>query len=664
MNTYHDAELNEHLLPDAEGYTLSKVAKLIFLWMFYLAAFLAFMAAMFGKFAHGAEREPSTGLVRITQEYVAGPLRAKMLSIGSGICVTPDGWILTAAHVVDKGDKCVIQFDGATNTQIAAVVKSDRRSDIAVLKVEVGEELPCVPVADVSPGRGAEVYSEGYPAGQYARMEGRVRAVEAKQFGAVGVMYNQRSTVQMIETTHRLQQGNSGGPLYNEAGEVVGIASVVPEKESDVATFFCGTEEIQIALTQCGAKGWKRQTKRASKLLPKAYVIGSKDCGPCNAFKSDYGSKKRAGARPDLTAFLNQHWRVRYVEKHKASKLIAKHRIQGTMPVFMAANIPGGVLYGYEGADDLMAKLQQVLAQAPTNDQIEFEVGPDDGVERDFDGDPFFDSAEFMEGEGDPQQFAQVNPQPNAIRPRTPSQTPKAPPSMPPKRPAPRAVPVTPAPPDEELKGHAMTPQSETAEESEPEGDLSDVTAVVLVKKSVPGIAGKLVGLVEEHAKGKVTDTVSEALKGKAVIKVIFERTEPAKYAAILEAAGLTGESFGEVILVAPKKFDGIAGTIVEKVETALAGLKSKALQNIPVSAVFERTEEESYADVVKALGTDGGAAVADGGGFFSGGLLSKLGALLGFQSAGVTGFLLYLWRKVHRADAKAEAAVKVIKEA
>ena len=167
-------------------------------------------------------------------------------------------------------------------------------------------------------------------------------------------------------------------------------------------------------------------------------------------------------------------------------------------------------------------------------------------------------------------------------------------------------------------------------------GDLSEVTAVVLVKKSVPGVAGKLVGYVEEHATGKLTDAINSALAEKATVRIIFERSNPTKYAAICEAAGLSGDSLGEVILVAPKKFDGLAGTLVSKVEAALEGLKHSALKSLPVSAVFERTEEDSYQEVITALGKEGGSSSEGGSG--NSGWLYALLAALGLSDGGLSG--------------------------
>lgn len=624
--------MNQSHWPNDDGPGPMKKAQGVVSWILIALAFLAFILCLSEKVAQGAEREPSTGLVKVTQETPS--LRGTVLSIGSGICVSPDGWIVTAAHVVDGGDKCSITFDGAINSQVAAVSKRDRRADIAILKIEIEGEAPCVPVADSAPPKGSVVYSEGYPAGQYARMEGSVNSVQSRHFGAVGVLFNQRSTVQIIETTHRVQQGNSGGPLYNKSGEVVGIASTIPQGEHNVASFFIGTQEIHTALTQCGAKGWKKQTKRASKLLPKAWVIGSKDCGACNHFKSDFGTKRRAGARPDLTAFINQNWRVRYIDKKNAAKIIQKYRLKGELPVFMAANIPGQALYGYTDADTLMATLRQILTQAPQTDQVEFECDLPAGAETDVDGgDAFFDGDEFMEGEGVlNDQYAQ-NPAPPSIRRTTPSRPQSAPTSAPPQRPAPKPQP---APIQEsELEG---TPMVSPEEESDPvpgtNGDLSEVTAVILVKKSVSGIAGKVVGYVEEHATGKLTDAINSALTDKAEVRIVFERSNPSKYAAILEAAGLSGESLGEVVLIAPKKFDGLAGNLIGMVEGKLEGLKHSALKNLPVSAVFERTEEDSYAAVVAALGTEGGAS---GEGGTNSWLLALLAAL-GLSDGGLSG--------------------------
>jgi serine protease Do len=137
--------------------------------------------------------------------------------VGSGFILSSDGLIMTNAHVVDGADEVLVTLTDKREFK-AKIIGSDRRSDIALVKIEANG-LPAVKVGDVNRLKVGEwVMAIGSPFG----LENTVTAgiVSAKQ----------RDTgdfLPLIQTDVAINPGNSGGPLINMRGEVVGINSQI-----------------------------------------------------------------------------------------------------------------------------------------------------------------------------------------------------------------------------------------------------------------------------------------------------------------------------------------------------------------------------------------------------------------------------------------------------
>lgn len=151
-----------------------------------------------------------------------GTLMERQVS-GSGFIITADGYIVTNNHVVeDVSSLAVILSDG---TQLpAALVSSDAFADLAVLKVE--GEMPGVAVLGDSDRLkpGETVIAIGSPLGDFRN------SVTVGVVSATGRMLNTRSGYEMedlIQTDAAINSGNSGGPLLNLVGEVVGVNTLV-----------------------------------------------------------------------------------------------------------------------------------------------------------------------------------------------------------------------------------------------------------------------------------------------------------------------------------------------------------------------------------------------------------------------------------------------------
>ena len=139
---------------------------------------------------------------------------------GSGFIVSSDGYILTNAHVVADADEVTVRMTDRREYP-AKVIGVDRRSDVAVIKIE-GKNLPVVKIGDPSKLRPGEwVLAIGSP----FTFENSVTAGIVSATGRS--MPGEDGLVPFIQTDVAVNPGNSGGPLFNLNGEVVGINSQI-----------------------------------------------------------------------------------------------------------------------------------------------------------------------------------------------------------------------------------------------------------------------------------------------------------------------------------------------------------------------------------------------------------------------------------------------------
>ncbi|HQU17842.1 MAG TPA: trypsin-like peptidase domain-containing protein [Fimbriimonadaceae bacterium] len=140
---------------------------------------------------------------------------------GSGVVISSDGYIVTNNHVVRGGDTIAVRFkDG--RTLVAEIVGADPRSDLALLKVEA-KDLTAARVGDSSKLRiGEWAIAFGNPLGySHTVSVGVISSLNRTMETPGGVL------VDAIQTDAAINQGNSGGPLTNAQGEVIGINSVI-----------------------------------------------------------------------------------------------------------------------------------------------------------------------------------------------------------------------------------------------------------------------------------------------------------------------------------------------------------------------------------------------------------------------------------------------------
>ena len=148
-----------------------------------------------------------------------GPRDNEARSLGSGFVISPDGYILTNAHVVEAGDDITVRLSDKRE-YTAKVIGSDRRSDVALIKIEATGLSP-VKVGDVNRLKVGEwVLAIGSPFGFES-------TVTAGIVSAKGRSLPQENFTPFLQTDVAINPGNSGGPLFNLKGEVVGINSQI-----------------------------------------------------------------------------------------------------------------------------------------------------------------------------------------------------------------------------------------------------------------------------------------------------------------------------------------------------------------------------------------------------------------------------------------------------
>ena len=142
-------------------------------------------------------------------------------SWGSGVILTADGLIITNTHVIDGCDRATVKLYDDTEYE-AVLIGADSISDIAVLKIEA-EGLPAAVFGDSSTLTvGQEVAAIGNPLGEEFRMtltDGIISAISRD------INYRGR-TMTLMQTNAALNEGNSGGPLFNRYGQVIGITNM------------------------------------------------------------------------------------------------------------------------------------------------------------------------------------------------------------------------------------------------------------------------------------------------------------------------------------------------------------------------------------------------------------------------------------------------------
>jgi S1-C subfamily serine protease len=157
---------------------------------------------------------------------------AQLGSVGTGVIISADGEIITNAHVVADADAIRVRLAGETEPRDATLLASDPGNDLALLRI-AGDSFPAATFADPDSVRiGDEVVAIGFALdldGSPSVTRGIVSALDRTLATANGALDG------LVQTDAAISSGNSGGPLVNAAGEVVGINTAVARGDATTA---------------------------------------------------------------------------------------------------------------------------------------------------------------------------------------------------------------------------------------------------------------------------------------------------------------------------------------------------------------------------------------------------------------------------------------------
>ncbi len=146
-----------------------------------------------------------------------GPQRSEAL--GSGFVISEDGFIVTNNHVIEGADEITIEFFGGKKLP-AKLVGTDPKTDIALLKVEADAPLPFVSFGNSDLMRvGDWVMAMGNPLGQGFSVSAGIVSARGRELAG--------SYDDYIQTDAAINRGNSGGPLFNMDGQVIGVNTAI-----------------------------------------------------------------------------------------------------------------------------------------------------------------------------------------------------------------------------------------------------------------------------------------------------------------------------------------------------------------------------------------------------------------------------------------------------
>lgn len=140
-------------------------------------------------------------------------------ALGSGFVISEDGFIVTNNHVIDKADEIEIEFFSGKKLP-AKLIGTDPKTDIALLKVESDTPLPFVPFGNSDLMRvGDWVIAMGNPLGQGFSVSAGIISARGRALSGTYDDY--------LQTDAAINRGNSGGPLFNMDGQVVGVNTAI-----------------------------------------------------------------------------------------------------------------------------------------------------------------------------------------------------------------------------------------------------------------------------------------------------------------------------------------------------------------------------------------------------------------------------------------------------
>lgn len=197
----------------------------------------------------GQELSPDDPMYRFFKRFGETPQKRMTQSQGSGFIISADGYVVTNNHVVEHATDVEISLDDG-RTLPAKVIGTDKRTDLALLKVNDGNKLPYVEWSNTQPRVGDWVIAVGNPFGLGGSVTAGIVSARGRDIGAGP--YDD-----FLQIDAPVNRGNSGGPAFDEHGNVVGVNTAIysPSGGSVGIGFAIPTEVAKDVITALKEKG-------------------------------------------------------------------------------------------------------------------------------------------------------------------------------------------------------------------------------------------------------------------------------------------------------------------------------------------------------------------------------------------------------------------------
>lgn len=180
-------------------------------------------------------------------------------SVGSGVIVDAKGYILTNYHVVRQAETIDVRLHGDSKKYKAEVIGHDEETDLAVIRINAGRDLPVAELGDSSAVQvGDWVLAIGSPFGLEATVTAGIISYKGREGQTIGGQRLQLAS--FLQTDAAINRGNSGGPLVNLAGQIIGI-------NTSIATAHGGYSGVGFALASNIARNVYNQIIREGRVV-------------------------------------------------------------------------------------------------------------------------------------------------------------------------------------------------------------------------------------------------------------------------------------------------------------------------------------------------------------------------------------------------------------
>ncbi len=167
----------------------------------------------------GQDMSPDDPMYRFFKRFGETPQKRMTMSQGSGFIISPDGYVVTNNHVVDHSSDVEVALEDG-RTLPAKVIGTDKRTDLALLKVTDGNKLPYVEWSNTPPRVGDWVIAVGNPFGLGGSVTAGIVSARGRDIGAGP--YDD-----FLQIDAPVNRGNSGGPAFDSHGAVIGVNTAI-----------------------------------------------------------------------------------------------------------------------------------------------------------------------------------------------------------------------------------------------------------------------------------------------------------------------------------------------------------------------------------------------------------------------------------------------------